>query len=96
VAIHIKDTGVHPLDIPIQSRDVHTEGNRGDRAQGITSDARQFSQNIQVARNFAIALFYDDLRSFVQISRTAVIAKSLPAIQHIPLRSLCQRTDVRE
>ena len=77
------DPRQHTFDIAIQYRFSFSKAQRGDGRRGRRANARQGLQRIfGIWKNTAMRT-RDNLRTTVQIFRTAVIAQTAPQAQHL-------------
>lgn len=94
--LQISQASEDPRDVGFDNRRRLIECETGDRARSVLADARQLGDFCEIVRQFAAELFHDDFRSPVQISRTRVIAETLPRVQHRGFIRASERGEVRE
>ena len=59
-----------------------SEGDGCDSGGGVVADALQFFQTLEIARELATLELNDLSCAFVKVSRSGVVAQSLPQLQH--------------
>jgi len=88
--MQVKQADRHTPDVCVQRGLRLAEGDRGDRAGGIRPDSRQAFESGNIRRDLTSMIFNDDSGSLVKVAGTAVVAKTLPSLQHFAFLSLCQ------
>jgi len=81
----------HPGHVSIQDSRVLVEGDAGDGPGRVRADAGQALEGPDIVRNLSIQFVYDLLGGSVEVSRSAVIAESLPGCQNLVQGRLGQR-----
>ena len=81
----------HAAHVRIQNGRALPKAERGNRAGGGSTDARQGRQQLDGVREFATELAHHLLRAAMQIACAAVVAQAAPERQHIVLRGCGQR-----
>jgi hypothetical protein len=72
------------------------ECDTADGAGGVTADAGQCQHSVEFAREFAVALFHDNLGSALHVADAGVIAKAFPEFMDFFRSGFGQGADVRQ
>ena len=93
---HIKEARENTRGVRLDYGNGLVEGEARDRVGGVFSDAGELPDRSDVAREFSIMSILDEPGGGVQVAGASVVAKSLPGVEDIVLRSACQRGEVGE
>ena len=73
----------HAPAVRLQDRQTLPERLRQDRAQRVTTDARQIAGGLGITREFSAVPLDHEARGTMQIAGTSIVAKPFPAPQHL-------------